>query len=74
MRNVSHKAAATIALGLLTDDLFGALLEAPSAAPSAESKNHAAFAEFAATGRWLREIDRSDRPRKPASRRASVRN
>ncbi|MEX0697896.1 MAG: hypothetical protein WD099_10160 [Dongiaceae bacterium] len=73
MRNVSHKAAATIALGLLTDDLFGALIETPSAA-SPESENHAAFADYVAAGRWLGEIDRSDRSRKPAARRASVRN
>ena len=73
MRNVSHKAAATIALGLLTDDLFGALIEAPSAA-SPEGEHHAAFADYVAAGRWLREIDRSDGSRKPASRRASVRN
>ena len=73
MRNVSHKAAATIALGLLTDDLFGALIEAPSAT-SPEREDHAAFAEYVAAGRWLGEIDRSDRPRRPASRRAFVRN
>jgi hypothetical protein len=60
MRNVSHKAAATIALGLLTDDLLGALLEAPVATP-ANDRSRDVFAEYVAAGRWLAEIDRSDR-------------
>jgi hypothetical protein len=70
MRNVSHKATATIALGLLTDDLFGALIEAPSAA-SPESENHAALADYIAAGRWLREIERSDRSNGPPHRRTA---
>ena len=74
MRNVSHKAAATITLGLLTDDLFGALIEAPSAAPATGSEGRDPFADYIAAGRWLREIERSARSRKPAARRASVRN
>jgi hypothetical protein len=73
MRNVSHKAAATIALGLLTDDLFGALLEAPSAAPSAIGGDRDAFAAYLAAGRWLHEIDRSDRSRR-SPRPGVVRN
>jgi len=61
MRNVSHKAAATIALGLLTDDLLGALLEAPSLTARSESEGRGAFADYLAAGRWLREIDRTKR-------------
>lgn len=56
MRNVSHKAAATIAIGLLTDDLFGALLEAPPAFTPATDRNRDAFSEYVAAGRWLGEI------------------
>ena len=74
MRNVSHKAAATIAIGLLTDDLLGALLEAPTAAASANDRSLDAFGEYAAAGRWLREIDRSDRARLPTPRRDDLRH
>jgi hypothetical protein len=74
MRNVSHKAAATIALGLLTDDLFGALIEAPSAARSPASEDHAAFADYAAAGRWLRQIDRSKSADRPTPRQVPIRN
>jgi hypothetical protein len=65
MRNVSHKAAATIAIGLLTDDLFGALLEAPAAATPAPDRNRDPFAEYVAAGRWLDEIERRDRSARP---------
>ena len=68
MRNVSHKAAATIAIGLLTDDLFGALLEPPVATPANERSRHA-FREYAAAGHWLREIESLDRTHLPAPRR-----
>lgn len=73
MRNVSHRAAATIALGLLTDDLFGALIEAPAATPC-DSDNRGAFADYAAAGRWLHEIDRNDRARRPAPHRDDLRH
>jgi hypothetical protein len=56
MRDVSHRAAATLALGLLTDDLFGALMEAPSL-PSSDDRN-AAFANYVAANRWLSDLDR----------------
>jgi hypothetical protein len=46
MRNVSHKAAATVAIGLLTDDLLGALLEAPTIAR--DERGHPAYADYAA--------------------------
>jgi hypothetical protein len=72
MRNVSHKAAATIAIGLMTDDLLGALLEAPATRPPGDDR--AAFANYAAAGRWLGEIDRSERGDRTLARRDTFRN
>jgi hypothetical protein len=56
MRDVSHRATATMTLGLLTDDLFGALMEAPSA-PASDDRL-ADFAAFAAATRFIAETDR----------------
>ncbi|MBZ0226937.1 MAG: hypothetical protein K8F58_00575 [Bauldia sp.] len=72
MRDISHLAAATIALGLLTDDLYGALLEAPSAQAPADGDGRNAFADHVAAGRHIREIDRDERPAKPRPRPATI--
>jgi hypothetical protein len=58
MRDMSHRAAAALTLGLLTDDLFGALLDAPSGAEPAQDK----IAGYLAASRWLRNEElRRDR-------------
>lgn len=72
MRDISHLAAATVALGLLTDDLYGALLEAPAARASADREGRSAFADHLAASRHIREIDRDERPAKPRPRPVTI--
>lgn len=55
MRDMSHRAAAALTLGLLTDDLFGALMDAPSGAAATRTGEHKGFADYLAASRWLRE-------------------
>ena len=62
MRDMSHRAAAALTLGLLTDDLFGALLDAPSTAAGERTNEQDKVADYLAAGRWLRDEElRRDR-------------
>lgn len=55
MRDMSHRAAAALTLGLLTDDLFGALLDAPTGASQERTDQHDKVADYVAASRWLRD-------------------
>jgi hypothetical protein len=70
MRDMSHRAAAALTLGLLTDDLFGALLNAPSTGTAATTDRQANVAEYLAANRWLR--DESATRRSTRTMRAAI--
>lgn len=55
MRDMSHRAAAALTLGLLTDDLFGALLDAPTGASQERPDQHDKVSDYLAASRWLRD-------------------
>lgn len=62
MRDMSHRAAAALTLGLLTDDLFGALLDAPSGAAGERANEQDRVADYLAASWWLRDEElRRDR-------------
>jgi hypothetical protein len=70
MRDMSHRAAAALTLGLLTDDLFGALLDAPSGASPERTDQHDKVADYVAASRWLRDEElRRSRAHRPAALR-----
>lgn len=65
MRDISHRAAAAMAIGLLTDDLYGTLLDAPT--DTRQAPQRTGFVDRAAADRWLADDPAAGpaRPQRP---------